>query len=174
MEEQVKHFGGLEEKTMFYLRTYLSLRGGGREGDACGDGSHAGYHQQKQRLAHGWWWPQCLASTQAFPEDLRRRLLGPLVPFHSALWSHLMPLRHLCLCLHKPLPRCPVRRLSGRRKYPLLALLLFQLCSAVFLSWECTVQLSQGDSFFYQRPLSQRGKSIKRPTKNGQTYLLLD
>lgn len=48
----MKHFGELEEKTM----SYLSLRGGGREGDdVCGDGSHAGYHQQKQRLVHGWW-----------------------------------------------------------------------------------------------------------------------
>lgn len=51
----MKHFGGLEEKTMSYLRTYLFLRGGGREGeDVCGDGSHAVYRQQKQRLAHGW------------------------------------------------------------------------------------------------------------------------
>lgn len=52
LEEQMKHFAGLEDKIMSYLRTHLPLRGGGR--GVCGgkDGSHLS-HKSRGWLTTG-------------------------------------------------------------------------------------------------------------------------
>lgn len=146
----MKPFGGLEEKIMSSLRTHLPLRSNGREGGGVyGDGSPSGHESRGQ--------PQCLGS--AFWHFLRAWVegYGPPASPPISLRSLAPPSCTCGICAFvfiNPSRHSAGRRLSYEKEAPPTSApssthdtqIFFQICTAVLSSWECTVQISQGES----------------------------
>lgn len=140
----MKHFRGLEERKVSSLRTHL-LSEVEEGGGVWEDGSHSGHKGRGWLLAgHNlcvWhkhsgisWGPQgeCCLLFQLTSLSTSLGSLGP----PSFAWGTCA-----ILCIN------PSHHSAIRRLYPFCSpQILFQVGSAVLLSWEHTVQISQGES----------------------------